>query len=175
MTDMHSARDMIEQILNMNDEKRCKIFILLWRWWNARNKTNAGEALDTVHMITTVVTRLLIEVKKQPSVHIRQQNRLAIAWSPLPEGILKVNTDGAFVQSTKQGGWGFTFYDHEGNLVLAGAGHIDGAQNALMTEAIACCKALEVAAAHGISRVVLETDSTMLRDAIQSSSMDQSE
>jgi hypothetical protein len=57
-------------------------------------------------MITAAVIRLMNELHKQPSAIIMQQNRMPIAWSPPPEGILKVNTDGAFVQSTKQGSWG---------------------------------------------------------------------
>lgn len=170
---MHSARDMIERILDMSDEKRYKIFILLWRWWNARNKANAGEALDTTQMITAAVIRLMNELQKQPSAIIMQQNRMPIAWSPPPEGILKVNIDGAFVQSTKQGSWGFVFCDHSGDMVLVGAGNLAGAQDALMTEATTCWKAIEVAVAHGISRLQLETDSVLVRDAIQSTSLDQ--
>jgi len=41
------------------------------------------------------------------------------------------------------------------------AGNLTGAQDALMTEAIACWKAFETAAAHGISRLHLETDSAL--------------
>jgi hypothetical protein len=78
-------------------------------------------------MVTAAVIRLMNEIQKQPSATIMRQNRMPIAWSPPPEGILKVNTDGAFVQSIKQGGWGFVFCDHSGDTVLVGAGYLAGA------------------------------------------------
>jgi hypothetical protein len=42
-------------------------------------------------------------------------------WSPSPSEFLKINTDGAFYESLKAGGWGFTVRDDRGLLIAAGA------------------------------------------------------
>lgn len=52
--------------------------------------------------------------------------------------------------------------------MLAGAGHLTKVYDALMAEAVACWKALETAVNHGISRVILETDSLLLQKAVPS-------
>lgn len=41
-----------------------------------------------------------------------------------------------------------------------------------MAEAIACLKSLEVAEQHGISQLIIETDSTQMMDAIRTNSRD---
>ena len=45
LINLHSAREVIEVILQMNREKRRLIICLLWSWWMNRNKVNAGEGL----------------------------------------------------------------------------------------------------------------------------------
>lgn len=120
----------------------------------------AREDLEAASVITAAVNLLSREVQRQPSVSTDRPSRAAIPWMTPPEGVLKVNADGAFVQCSKQGGWGFGFRDHTGDPVLIVAGNLAGVQDTLMAEAFACLKALEEAVAHGISRLQLETDST---------------
>jgi ribonuclease HI len=50
--------------------------------------------------------------------------------------------------------------------VLAGAGNEGPVYDALMAESIACLKTLEIAEQHGISQIMLETDSNQMVDAI---------
>ena len=54
-------------------------------------------------------------------------------WQPA-RGCLKINFDGAFVQETNVGAWGFVVRDHEGQPVLAGAGNLVMIHNALLAE-----------------------------------------
>lgn len=56
--------------------------------------------------------------------------------------------------------------------MLAGAGHIGSIPDALTAEAAACAQALQAATNQGISRVQVEVDSTVLQQALQTSSMD---
>jgi hypothetical protein len=59
-----------------------------------------------------------------------------------PQGFLKINTDGAYVQATKKGAWGFTIRDYTGDHVLAGTGNAGQLQDALTAEASSCLKRL---------------------------------
>lgn len=93
-------------------------------------------------------------------------------WCPPARECLKINFDGAFVQETNAGAWGFIERDHEGQSVLAGAGKLVMIHDALLAEAYACKHAPEAAATLGISLIILEMDSSHLKEALSSSSMD---
>jgi hypothetical protein len=56
--------------------------------------------------------------------------------------------------------------------VIAGAGRVAAAPDVLTTEALACSKALLSAMDYGISRIQLEVDFSILKQAISSLSMD---
>jgi hypothetical protein len=86
---------------------------------------------------------------------------------------MKINVDGAFIQATKLGGWGFVVRDSAGEAVLAGAGGAADLHDALMAETVVCWKAVDAAVSHGMSRVQLETDSLMLQKGVLSVEMDQ--
>jgi len=94
-------------------------------------------------------------------------------WSPPTRDIMKINVDGAFIQATKLGGWGFVVRDSAGEAVLAGAGGAADLHDALMAETVVCWKAVDAAVSHGMSRVQLETDSLMLQKGVLSVEMDQ--
>ena len=64
---------------------------------------------------------------------------------------MKINTDGAFHQW--YGGWGFVIRDASGDVLRAGA---------------ACLEGVQMAAECGMGQIVIETDSTMLRQALSS-------
>jgi len=69
-----------------------------------------------------------------------------------------------YVKETRQGASGFMIRDHNGCPVLAGARNAGQMHDALMTEAPACMKALELANDHAISCIQLETNSSQLRE-----------
>ena len=55
---------------------------------------------------------------------------------------------------------------------MAGAANVSPVRNALMAETMACKFALDAAEVQGISRIELETDSSLLREALATSSRD---
>jgi ribonuclease HI len=89
-----------------------------------------------------------------------------------PPGLLKINSDGAFVSDTLTGGRGFIIRDHSGEAVVAGAGRLAAVPDVIAAESLACSKALLSGTKYGISRVQIEVDSSVLKQAISSSSMD---
>ena len=71
-----------------------------------------------------------------------------------------------------KGGWGFVIRDDQGDAVIAGAGRLAAVPDALTAEASVCAKALQAATDLGISRIQLEMDSSLLQQALVTSSMD---
>ncbi|GJN20386.1 hypothetical protein PR202_gb07757 [Eleusine coracana subsp. coracana] len=91
------------------------------------------------------------------------------------EGTYKINCDGAFLQSTRRGGWGCIIRNHHGDFLAASAGGMEHTLNALHAEATACLEGLELAAKLGMHRVVVESDAVNLVKVITGSATDQSE
>ena len=60
----------------------------------------------------------------------------------------------------------------QGDAVIAGAGRLAAVPDALTAEASVCAKALQAATDLGISRIQLEMDSSLLQQALVTSSMD---
>lgn len=88
-------------------------------------------------------------------------------WRRPEQGVLKVNTDGAFDSKTGTGGWGFIIRDDRGDMIQAGAGGEEFLQNAFHAELLGCLAGLKAVASLGISRVVLETDASLVKVAVE--------
>jgi ribonuclease HI len=73
-----------------------------------------------------------------------------------PREWLKINSDGAYSASSGAGGWGFVTRDHEGDVVVAGAGALKHVRDALHAEAFACLQGAMAAADKGIGNTILE-------------------
>lgn len=82
--------------------------------------------------------------------------------------------DAACWAKEMDGAWGFVIRDHQGTQCcsLAGAGRLAVVCDALCAGSHACIEALQVAADHGMQRVIVETDSQSLVKALQSDVMD---
>ena len=93
-------------------------------------------------------------------------------WTKPPENFLKVNIDGSYCAATNTGGWGFCIRDHDGDVRGAGMGQLQNLADTLHAETISCLKAIEFAADAGMGRVILETDATVLKTALQTSEFD---
>ncbi|TVU02922.1 hypothetical protein EJB05_51550, partial [Eragrostis curvula] len=100
------------------------------------------------------------------------KSRKSLLPPPPPPDILKVNID-RFIEEKKIGAWGFIVRDHDGGAVLAGAGKLFAVQDALCAEPQAGLAALQAAAASGMSRIQLETDSSCLGTALNTDLFDQ--
>jgi len=88
-------------------------------------------------------------------------------WRKPPEGILKLNSDGEFFNQEKSGGWSFVSRNDSGHVVLAGAGSEDFIQDAFHAEILGVLAGVRAAANLGTSRLQVETDTTMVRDALE--------
>lgn len=155
-----SAADFVQQILQLAPHIQLMVIVLLWRWWDVRNKVNAGELMEpcqeTVRTVYCMERDIQMTAPESPGSSVSWAQR----WSPPPPNVLKLNCDGAFKSETKSGAWGFIIRDSEGIAVLAGAGNLGPLHDALMAETMAFKQALEAAEHWGMSRLMLETDSS---------------
>jgi hypothetical protein len=124
----------VSNIMDRKEEERAVIVHMLWSWWNARNKANAGEQMPAPDCLTS---------------HKRRRSRSKKKWQPPPD-VLKINNDGEWE-------WCLGFQrsvvrDSDGQGVLA----------ARVRKSPSCLAALAAAMERTISHTIIETDATNL-------------
>ncbi|WVZ54654.1 hypothetical protein U9M48_005419 [Paspalum notatum var. saurae] len=167
----HSAAELVSDILHMEEKKRLMIITLMWNWWNERNRRREGEKERSASELAFITASLVHEFglinETARSGEVSDRPR-AQRWSP-PEGeVIKVNTDGSYCPRTKNGGWGFVLRDTDGEVVSAGAGRLTQALDPFHVEVMACLIGVTEEAEKGVGKVVIETDSMMVVEAVKS-------
>jgi hypothetical protein len=162
-----SAREVMLHILQLEERLQLKVVLLLWRWWSERNGVREGErrrtAADLAYVVHTNTEEFLELHESAGRPHNSQKQ-----WHKPPGEWLKINTDGAFSASTGEGGWGFVIRDEHGAVMAAGAGGLTQVRDAFQAEIHACMQGVMAAANKGMDKVILETDSLMLKQALES-------
>jgi ribonuclease HI len=173
---------MMETILSLTRDKMILSCILLWDWWTARNKVNGGEAAKPESVICSTIQKHAFEfnVPLMPIVSESgdtgsRLNTEDVKWIRPGQDQVKVNVDASYWEPSKTGSWGFVVRDDKGEFVAAAAGKLRHLRSALQAETEALVAAVEGAAALSLNRVIFESDSKILVDALNSSSHELSE
>jgi hypothetical protein len=172
---LNSAKEMLQSIWGFEKETQQKIILLLWCWWSMRNKVNAGERKKSPQEVTNDVLYYLNAWKlaHMKGVDLAKPVNI-LRWKGPPEGVYKINCDGAFLHESGKSGWGFIIRDNTGEMVVARAGDAESLMNAQYAETVACLKGIEYAESLGIERIIVETDATTVVDTINNPDSDRS-
>ncbi|KAJ1288003.1 hypothetical protein BS78_02G054800 [Paspalum vaginatum] len=107
--ELKSAYQVVQCIQNMQEEQRLATIGLLWAWWDARNKVNAGEQLRRTSEVIFRARSIRVENMSMSSGDVASVSERPVhSWVPPGPDILKINTDGSFLGMEKAGAWGFT-------------------------------------------------------------------
>lgn len=47
-----SAKEFVWNVLRLDQNLACKVSLLLWKWWGARNKVNAGDPIQRINSLS---------------------------------------------------------------------------------------------------------------------------
>jgi hypothetical protein len=83
-----------------------------------QNKVNAGEPMPTCQQKALAVVSVVADIQEMITRQRPPIVTLQPRWWPPARGCLIINFDGAFVQETNVGAWGFVLRDHEGQRSL---------------------------------------------------------
>ncbi|CAN6293500.1 unnamed protein product [Urochloa humidicola] len=169
LSDRRNATEVMKQLLEMPEEKQMKVVTLLWNWWLERNRVREGDSRRRSSELAAIAAKQADEFPTIGRMEGLQTTKARGHWKRPAQDTLKINTDGAFCPHTKQGGWGFVIRD-EGQVINAGAGQCPFLMDALHAEMLACLMGIKVAGELGVSKVEVETDSMMVKLALESSS-----
>ena len=167
-----NAKWFMIEILEQNEENCMKICTLLWTWWKQRNIANQGQQIRSLGETFSSFQFLFSEFWDFLRKAKEKKCGKMQVWSPPPEGYLKINSDGAFREITNSGGWGFVIRNEIGKALIAGAGTLQDVANPLQVETLAMYHAIQEAAKMGIQKIILETDASMLKQALETEMYD---
>jgi len=94
-----SAREVMKSILSLRGKEQLTVIMLLWMWWDERNKTReegrsrSPSEPEVASLAAVYAANFLKTPHAQLLSEIRQKHRWKLE---IPEGVLKLNSDGAF-------------------------------------------------------------------------------
>ncbi|KAI4991380.1 hypothetical protein ZWY2020_039751 [Hordeum vulgare] len=137
-----------------------------------RNRIRDGEPVVQADEIARRTRSDALEYEEilAPLMRKRVPNR----WEPPQEEFIKINLDGAFTPGNLFSGWGIAARDCFGRLLLARAGRQEHVSCAFGAELHALSAAVTTATEMGTAKVVFETDSQLLAEAMDTSCADAS-
>lgn len=165
---MQSAWAVLNSILELEEEKRLLAIILMYGWWNERNRRREGEGRRVASVLAFSVQKQVDELLNLALQQRREhKNRTVKKWTQPAAEVLKINVDGAFKHQLLLGGWGYVIRDVGAHVIQAGAGSSSRMQDAFHAEVMAGVKGLQAAANLGMANIQLESDSLTLIQALR--------
>jgi hypothetical protein len=110
LAEFTSPKEMLRFILKLEPKTQLTVILLLWLWWDERNKfreEGRRSALEVAYVTAALADRIQTKGTQTPLSDFRQ----CLKWDKPQQGVLKVNSDGAYDSATGSGGWGFIIRD----------------------------------------------------------------
>ncbi|KAI5020095.1 hypothetical protein ZWY2020_044983 [Hordeum vulgare] len=95
-------------------------------------------------------------------------------WRPPRDDMIKINADNSFVPGQEGSGWDVIARKAAGEVIAARAGRQDHVHDGFASEVYALAHAISCAAELGLVRVIFETDSSLLLEAMDFARVDAS-
>ena len=161
-------------IVNLEQKLQHRILIFLWQWWLARNIANEGQKMASVSEVCSNTTFHLLEWEKLQQLPTQISQKCNVKWKPPASEFFKINCDASYSHNTGTGGWGCVIRNSRGDVLEVGFGKLQRLSSPLHAEAVGAMRSVEHAVQLGMTHIVLETDATILGEALRSSAWDRS-
>lgn len=124
--------------------------------------------------VNEVIRRVRVDSMEYMQYFIpRRKSDNAMKWKPPDDSMLKVNLDGAYTPGNNYGCWGVVIRHELGHdVIMAKDGRCEHVHDAFGAELLAMSVAVQTAADLGAIRVIFETDSQLLADALDLQKVD---
>ena len=172
LEDINLVHTMFDYLWGLPEGKRILVFTFWWLWWSNRNKLREAELPIAAEEVSRQAKCYALEYKEifSPPPKKIPPDR----WRPPDGDMIKINLDGSFVPGEDFAGWGVVARTADGSIVGARAGRQENVHDAFVVETYAMSHAISFAADLGVVRVIFETDSQLLFEAMDLGKADSS-
>lgn len=165
----------IEALIMGNNSEAIQLScVILWSLWKNRNDVIWKNLRKWPSAIVNLAGSFLAQWQHAQILIngdlLSDQNSGVVSWCKPACGWLKCNVDGAVFSSESKLGFGMVLRNSEGTMIAARCGSILGPADSVLAEAVSFREALSWLKRLGASQVIVESDSSMLIQAIQASS-----
>ena len=175
LASMQSAMEVIMEILKMKETIQRQVVVLMYVWWSERCAIREGDNPRSISYLCQLIISYAEECSSlKPTLRECALQKPKTSWKRPPVNYVKASCDGSFKPLNGTGGWGFVLRGDDGEVISAGYGKLKNVLDPHHAEIIACLQAVQRAAELGIQNLVLETDATMVVQAISMSELDRS-
>ena len=102
LAEKNSPMEVINHILQVN-----LTVVLLWQWWNERNRVREGEKRRGAEDLAYVIEKHAVEFLGIEKEAVVVPNKPVQRWRKPMNEKMKITSDGAFTADTGEGGWGY--------------------------------------------------------------------
>ena len=166
----HSTFQSFSELMTwiIKNDKSPELFAMfIWSIWTQRNQLRTQQPCCSMsHLAQTANDRFHEFKAVQPSAlpSLRQRH---VTWSPPAPNIFKINYDGAIFADTNRSGIGVVIHNGDGLVIASLVQPLNQAFKAVEIEVLAASRALELAADIGLDIVILEGDSKVVTQALE--------
>lgn len=136
-------------------------------WWSEQNNYRGEGRRRTATEVAYVTAAMADRFQANKTTTLLPDSGQIHKWRRPELGVFKTNSDGAFDSKTGTGAWGFIIRNDEGTMLKAGARREMALQSAFHAELLGCHAGLRAAASLGISQIVLDTDASLVKTAVE--------
>ncbi|RLM58445.1 hypothetical protein C2845_PM18G07680 [Panicum miliaceum] len=94
LANKQSAKEVVCHIILLKAEEQMRVIVLLWQWWQERNKIREGDRRRTAEDLAYIVQKQASEFLKEDTGIAAATQRTKKRWNKPRPGVLKINTDG---------------------------------------------------------------------------------
>ncbi|KAL9691436.1 hypothetical protein QQ045_011859 [Rhodiola kirilowii] len=145
--------------LNLSDEDRRKLFIVMWLCWRNRNNVWHDKEGWNISQASIIGKSMLRLSQCRSSDSSTSEANFSSIWSPPPQGVIKINIDGAWEVNPRRAVLGIVARDHLGVVLWLKAMHGMKGMCSSEVEGLAFLQALNLALSLEVKEAFFETDS----------------
>ncbi|XP_062020668.1 uncharacterized protein LOC133737053 [Rosa rugosa] len=170
--------DLLAHVVKTSSNEEVELFsVICWLLWKSRNRfKHEGVVEESKHIVWSANEWLNTFQDAQRSnetvTNDATQKRVQVKWRPPTAPNLKLNTDAAIDYKKKKAGLGMVVRDGEGKLKCAGHKVLPGNPSIVAIEALAVYHGLLLCREAGFQKLVVESDSTIVIDALNKTELD---
>ncbi|XP_042939486.1 uncharacterized protein LOC122274515 [Carya illinoinensis] len=159
--------DVALQMLHRGDEGLLsRFFLIAWSLWHRRNKWAIEKVmLDPFQVANNAINTFkpCLQARVEPSYTMHKTG----CWQVPPHGFYKLNVDAALFFDLKKAGVGGVLRDERGEMVLAMSKAEHELHDPESVELVAILRGLQFILQLGIRKIVLESDSLLMVEALK--------